>query len=564
VRHRRHVRALSKLAAVVFGTALLGLSAVGSAAAASRVAVPASRVYGQDSYTLAAVAAHRAYPGWHGVSHVVIASGESAALAEAISASSLCWAYDAPLLLTSSTSLPPQTKLALAAIVSANPTVTVHVVGSTTTVPTARVSQIKSIVGSNTVEQPWPASNRYALAAGIARRVAAVAAAGGSTVPSAALVVNGTSGLWDALAAASVSRHTGIPIFYVTSAGVPAATASALLAAGGPRVIVVGGSKVVPPGVYSALAAQERWTGMNRFGTAAIVASRAVTNHWSQPATAAVAATQPGALAGAQLAGRQGGVALLTIRDRVQKTSWLWLAARSTGLKRAYVMGTGISDGQVAELASAPALPWLKANSTGKYVAKKARVTGWVGGNTTSVTFYAAGVRLRTVPVAPWGSFDVADLPMPSGSFTVRVAAGNSAGRTASASRKAKRLSYSPSTCIIIAKSKFKLFWIRRDRLVKIYPVAIGRASLETPAPATWKILQKYRTDPGGVSGPRKMRLFKKRGSSFVFSRYGIHGTNEPWVIGTKASHGCIRMYNRDVIDLYPRVPMGTMVYTRP
>ena len=86
---------------------------------------------------------------------------------------------------------------------------------------------------------------------------------------------------------------------------------------------------------------------------------------------------------------------------------------------------------------------------------------------------------------------------------------------------------------------------------------------METPAPATWKILAKYHTSPGSVSGPRKMRLFRQRGSRFVFSRYGIHGTNQEWVIGTKASHGCIRMYNRDVLKLFPQVPMGTMVYTR-
>ncbi len=41
-------------------------------------------------------------------------------------------------------------------------------------------------------------------------------------------------------------------------------------------------------------------------------------------------------------------------------------------------------------------------------------------------------------------------------------------------------------------------------------------------------------------------------------STYRIHGTDAPWTIGTEASKGCIRMYNRDVLDLYPRVPIGT------
>jgi lipoprotein-anchoring transpeptidase ErfK/SrfK len=41
---------------------------------------------------------------------------------------------------------------------------------------------------------------------------------------------------------------------------------------------------------------------------------------------------------------------------------------------------------------------------------------------------------------------------------------------------------------------------------------------------------------------------------------YRIHGTDAPWTIATAASKGCIRMYNADVLDLYPRVPLGTRV----
>ena len=43
-------------------------------------------------------------------------------------------------------------------------------------------------------------------------------------------------------------------------------------------------------------------------------------------------------------------------------------------------------------------------------------------------------------------------------------------------------------------------------------------------------------------------------------SMYRIHGTDAPWTIGTAVSKGCIRMYNEDVLDLYPRVPVGTRV----
>jgi lipoprotein-anchoring transpeptidase ErfK/SrfK len=41
---------------------------------------------------------------------------------------------------------------------------------------------------------------------------------------------------------------------------------------------------------------------------------------------------------------------------------------------------------------------------------------------------------------------------------------------------------------------------------------------------------------------------------------YAIHGTNRPESIGRFVSHGCIRMYNEDILDLYQRVQVGTMV----
>ncbi len=118
----------------------------------------------------------------------------------------------------------------------------------------------------------------------------------------------------------------------------------------------------------------------------------------------------------------------------------------------------------------------------------------------------------------------------------------------------------------MIDKSDFRLYWVKGDVLVKSYPVAIGRPHMETPV-AMWRIGAKYYTDPAGIYGPRKMRLFRRvvSGDSarYVYTRYNIHGTNQPWVIGTKASHGCIRMYNRDVLELFPQVPLGTLVQTR-
>jgi lipoprotein-anchoring transpeptidase ErfK/SrfK len=60
---------------------------------------------------------------------------------------------------------------------------------------------------------------------------------------------------------------------------------------------------------------------------------------------------------------------------------------------------------------------------------------------------------------------------------------------------------------------------------------------------------------PGGPENPLGARAMYL-GSSL----YRIHGSNEPWTIGTAVSSGCIRMRNEDVIDLYDRVKVGTKV----
>jgi lipoprotein-anchoring transpeptidase ErfK/SrfK len=61
---------------------------------------------------------------------------------------------------------------------------------------------------------------------------------------------------------------------------------------------------------------------------------------------------------------------------------------------------------------------------------------------------------------------------------------------------------------------------------------------------------------PGNPLGARAMYLWQGNKDTL----YRIHGTVEPWSIGTHASSGCIRMINQDVIDLYAQTPVGTKV----
>lgn len=151
---------------------------------------------------------------------------------------------------------------------------------------------------------------------------------------------------------------------------------------------------------------------------------------------------------------------------------------------------------------------------------------------------------------------------LPKGTSTFTLVEANPFGEVRTYSKRVRRITWPWPTCVIIDKSQRRLYWVRNGVLVKVYPVAIGKPSTPTPC-RVWKVLSKERTDPRGVYGPRKLRLYKRVGSSYVRTGYGIHGTNEPWVIGTMASHGCIRMYNRHILELWPQVPRGTMVLTR-
>jgi lipoprotein-anchoring transpeptidase ErfK/SrfK len=68
---------------------------------------------------------------------------------------------------------------------------------------------------------------------------------------------------------------------------------------------------------------------------------------------------------------------------------------------------------------------------------------------------------------------------------------------------------------------------------------------------------------PGGPRNPlgaRALYLWQNNKDTL----YRIHGTNEPWTIGTNVSSGCIRMINQDAIDLYNRTPLGARVLVLP
>jgi len=95
------------------------------------------------------------------------------------------------------------------------------------------------------------------------------------------------------------------------------------------------------------------------------------------------------------------------------------------------------------------------------------------------------------------------------------------------------------------------LYLLDGNTCVKEYRIASGKSGMPSPL-GSWKIIEKG--DWGEGFGGRWMGL------NVPWGKYGIHGTRESSSIGSAASHGCIRMFNEDVAELYSLVPIGTEV----
>nr|WP_263326197.1 L,D-transpeptidase family protein [Neobacillus sp. Marseille-Q6967] len=106
---------------------------------------------------------------------------------------------------------------------------------------------------------------------------------------------------------------------------------------------------------------------------------------------------------------------------------------------------------------------------------------------------------------------------------------------------------------IQISVSKRNLTLYRNGKLVKIYPIAVGKMLTATPTGEF--VIVNRQMNPGGPFGVMWLSLSKQG--------YGIHGTNDPSSIGKAVSLGCVRMHNRDVLQLAEMVPNGTRVIIR-
>lgn len=105
---------------------------------------------------------------------------------------------------------------------------------------------------------------------------------------------------------------------------------------------------------------------------------------------------------------------------------------------------------------------------------------------------------------------------------------------------------------IEIYPMRHKLLVLDHGQVVKTYSVAVGNPSTPTPV-GDFKVIYKG-TNWGPSFGPRWIGL------NVPWGHFGIHGTNKPYSIGQHLSHGCVRMFNKDVVELYDWIPVGTPV----
>lgn len=108
---------------------------------------------------------------------------------------------------------------------------------------------------------------------------------------------------------------------------------------------------------------------------------------------------------------------------------------------------------------------------------------------------------------------------------------------------------------ILIHVDDKKLYLLYNGEVYKKYTIATGKTGYSSPI-GDWKVVGKGWTWGRGF-GARWLGL------NVPWGQYGIHGTNDEGRIGQAVSHGCIRMHNKDVIELYKLVEYGTPVIIR-
>lgn len=121
-----------------------------------------------------------------------------------------------------------------------------------------------------------------------------------------------------------------------------------------------------------------------------------------------------------------------------------------------------------------------------------------------------------------------------------------------------------PESRIVINTASRGLYFYNHGVKTRLYPIAIGSPSTPTPVGyfkiiemevnPTWTDPKTGKSIESGPYNPLGYRWMR------IYGNYGIHGTNNESSIGSYVSNGCIRMFERDVEELFELVDMGTPV----
>jgi len=116
---------------------------------------------------------------------------------------------------------------------------------------------------------------------------------------------------------------------------------------------------------------------------------------------------------------------------------------------------------------------------------------------------------------------------------------------------------------ILVSIPHRQLALISGGQVVKIYDTAVGAAT--SPSPTGQHLIMNRVPNPtyyspGKVIRPGRSNPLGTRWMGLSRKGFGIHGTNVPRSIGKAASHGCIRLRNKDAEDLFEKVKVGDVV----
>lgn len=152
------------------------------------------------------------------------------------------------------------------------------------------------------------------------------------------------------------------------------------------------------------------------------------------------------------------------------------------------------------------------------------------------------------------------------GTLLVAVALVLKAAAAAQTSQNLRQTPAAPRHGILISIANRKLAVLRDGVIVRTFPISVGARISPSPTgqfEIVTRITNPTYYHPGIVIPAGNDNPIGTRWIGLNKAGYGIHGTNEPHSIGHAASHGCIRLRNRDVEQLFAMVRVGDVVEIR-